>query len=65
MDDQARITAEVARIKKAQLFRGLPFGHEPPAPIEDVSAHCHWDGIVGHPVNVEISVSVWDMNRPS
>lgn len=65
MDDQARITDKVARVKKARLLRGLPFGQEPSAPIEDVSARCHWDGIVGHPVDVEITVLVWNNSRPS
>lgn len=65
MDDRARITDEIARIKKALLLKGFPFGPEPSPSIEDVSAHCHWDGIVGHPVDVEITVSVWNMNCPS
>lgn len=58
MDDRERITDEVARIKKVLLLNGFPLGPQPSAPIEDVSVHCHWDGIVGHPVNVEITVSV-------
>jgi len=65
MDDRARITDEIARIKKALLLKGLPFGPEASAAIQDVSAYCHWDGNVGHPVDVQITVSVWNMNRPS
>jgi len=57
MDDRARITDEIARIKKALLLKGFPFGPEPSPSIED--------GIVGHPVDVEITVSVWNMNCPS
>ena len=58
MEERARITNEIARIKKALLLKGFATKTDSPAPIKDVNVHGLWDGIVGHPVDVRINVLV-------
>ena len=62
MDERARITDEIARIKKTLLLKGFAIKpdhpEEPPVPLDDIKVQGRWDGIVGHPVEVKIIILV-------
>ena len=62
MDERARISDELARIKTTLLLKGLPPGVSRQEAFQDVSIHGRWDGIVGHPVEVNIRFLVWQTN---
>ena len=61
MEERKRIANEIDRIQKTLRLKGFPPNTEPPlstTAIKGVSVHGLWDGIVGHPVDVNISLLV-------
>lgn len=58
LEDMNRITRESARIKKKLQLNGLAAHAESLVPIRSMNVHGHWDGIVGHPVEVKIGFLV-------